>query len=151
MEKPSWTNRRATFTPAALSRSASEKKIVPRDGKLVPGGGLALGEGQTEGGVDAHHFSGRAHLRAEQGVGAGEPGKRKDRFFDAHVPTAHGRAKEAFLSELLEGRAGHDPGSHLGQRNARRFRDEGDGAAGARVGLDHEHLTGPDVGVRPGA
>ena len=67
---PSEANCRATSSPTALSRSASDKKTVPLVGQPVAGRDLALGEGQPEGGPDPHHLAGRAHLGPEQGVHA---------------------------------------------------------------------------------
>ena len=48
----------------------------PASREPVAGGDLALGEGQPEGGVDAHDLAGRAHLGPEQGVDPGEPVER---------------------------------------------------------------------------
>ena len=76
---------RAASSPAALSRSARERKTVPSDGQPVAGGDLALGEGQPEGGVDPHDLAGRAHLGPEQGVHAGEPVEREHRLLHRHV------------------------------------------------------------------
>ena len=147
-EKPSWTNRRATATPAGLSRSAREKNTVPRCRQLVPRRGLALGEGQPEAAVDAHDLAGGAHLRSEQGVGVGEAGEGQHRLLHAHVPP-RSRAGAAGPRSRSSARVapGHHPGRHLGQRHAGRLRHERHGPAGPRVGLDHEHL-GPSAGRR---
>ena len=117
--------------------------------ELVAGRGLALGEGQPEAAVDAHHLAGGAHLGPEQGVRVGEAGEREHRLLDADVAAGHRRAQEALGAELLEGGAGHHPGGHLGQRHAGGFGHERHGPAGPRVGLDHEHLRSPPP--RPGA
>ena len=41
---------------------------------------LALGEGDLERGVDAHHLAGRFHLRPEHGVDAREAGEGEHRL-----------------------------------------------------------------------
>ena len=51
---------------------------------------LALGEGQAERAVDAHHLAGGAHLGAEQGVGVGEAAEGQDRLLDRQVPAGAG-------------------------------------------------------------
>ena len=71
--------------PVALSRSARDRNTVPDGGQAGARRQLALGEGQPEREVDAHDLAGRAHLRAEQGVGLGEPAERQDRLLDRHV------------------------------------------------------------------
>ena len=45
-------------------------------GQPVTGRQLALGEGEPEGGVDAHDLAGAAHLGAEHRVGVGEAAER---------------------------------------------------------------------------
>ena len=49
------------------------------------GGGLRLGERGLEVGRDAHHLAGRAHLGAEQRVGAEEAVEGQDRLLDGDV------------------------------------------------------------------
>ncbi len=49
------------------------------------GGGLGLGEGGREVARDPHHLAGRAHLGAEQGVGALEAVERQHRLLDRDV------------------------------------------------------------------
>ena len=49
------------------------------------GGGLRLGERGREVARDAHHLAGRAHLRAEQRVGALEAVERQHRLLDRDV------------------------------------------------------------------
>ena len=49
---------------------------------------LALGEGDLEVAVEAHHLAGRFHLRPEHGVDAGEAGEREHRLLDADMVEA---------------------------------------------------------------
>ena len=91
-------------SPAGLSRSASDKKTVPASGRRVPGGHLALGEGQAEGAVDAHDLAGRAHLGPEQGVDTGEAVEGKHRLLDAHV-VEHGTRSMASAGAALSARS----------------------------------------------
>ena len=65
-----------------LSSSRTETNSVPVARQVDAGAELALGEGQREIVVEAHHLAGRAHFRAEQDVDAGEAGEREDRFLD---------------------------------------------------------------------
>ncbi len=61
--------------------------------------------------------------------------------FTATCPLSHGGCSSPSVAQLLERRAGHHPRRDLRQRHARRLADERNGAARARVRLDHEHLT----------
>src|SRR5215475_3496657 len=65
---------------------------------------LALGEGDFERSVDAHHFSGRPHLRTQYRIDTGETREREYRFLDADMA---GLA----LGQVEVGKffAGHDP------------------------------------------
>ena len=56
-------------------------------GQLHARGELALGEGQPEGEVDAHHLARGPHLRTEDGVGIGEATEGKDGFLHGQVIT----------------------------------------------------------------
>ena len=82
---PSSARRRAGKTTWRLSRFATETNTGPplREGRA--GGQLRLGQGGPEVGGDAHHLPGRAHLRPEDGVHAGEPAEREDRGLHRHV------------------------------------------------------------------
>ena len=71
-----------------LSSSRTDTNTVPVRGHLRAGAELALGEGDAEAAVEADHFAGRAHFRAEQHVDAGEPGEGKHRFLDADMGAA---------------------------------------------------------------
>ena len=82
---PSSTKRRAATTPAALSRSASDRNTVPVARQPVARGDLALGERQAERAVDAHDLAGRAHLGAEHGVDVGEAVERQHRLLHRDV------------------------------------------------------------------
>jgi hypothetical protein len=46
---------------------------------------LALGEGDLERTVDAHHLAGRAHFRAQHRVHSGETGEREHGLLDPHM------------------------------------------------------------------
>jgi hypothetical protein len=52
---------------------------------LGAGAELALGEGHVEGAVEADDLAGRAHLRAQHRVDAGEAGEGEHRFLDADM------------------------------------------------------------------
>ncbi|HEY6415222.1 MAG TPA: cytochrome c oxidase assembly protein, partial [Acidimicrobiales bacterium] len=62
--------------------------------------GLRLREGGREVGGHAHHLAGRAHLRPEQGVGAGEAVEREDRLLDRDM-VATGVHREVEVDEPL--------------------------------------------------
>ena len=72
IEKPSSTKRAAACDADGLVAVGQRQEHRARLGQAVAGRELALGEGQADGEVDAHDLAGRAHLRAEQGVGLGE-------------------------------------------------------------------------------
>ena len=82
MAKPSSTKRRAATMPPGLVAVGEREEDRARFGQPVAGRDLALGEGQPEGGVDAHDLAGRAHLRAEEGVDVGEAVEREHRLLD---------------------------------------------------------------------
>jgi hypothetical protein len=93
--------------------------------------------------VEADDLAGRAHLRAEQDIDAGEAGEREDRFLDGDmVELARIRLLAIEGGELF---TGHDAGGDLGDRRADGLGDEGHGARGARI--DFEHV---DVAVLDG-
>ena len=93
MPRPSSRSRRATTSPAGLSRSASERNTVPLRRQHGAGRELGLGERQAEGRVDAHHLAGRAHLRAERGVDLGEAVERQHRLLDRDVAAGRPAAR----------------------------------------------------------
>ena len=93
---------------------------------------LALGEGDLEGSVDAHHLAGRFHLRAQHGVDAGEAREREHRFLDRAVLNARRPSlKLARLSPAMMRAA------ILATGNADHLGDEGHRARGARIDLQH--------------
>ena len=57
--------------------------------EAVARGDLALGEGEAEGDVDAHHLAGGAHLRSQQRVDVGEAVERQHGLLHRHVPARH--------------------------------------------------------------
>jgi hypothetical protein len=72
---------------------------------------------------------------SEHGIGAWKFVERKDGLFHRHV------RRRDFLeeSDLLERLAHHDSRRQRRERNADRLGDERDGAARARVDLEHVH------------
>ena len=82
----------------SLSASAPRRRPFPTRQRLA-GAELALGEGHREVAVEAHHLAGRAHLRPEHGVDAGEAGERKHRLLDADVAEL-GRRRSKALQRL---------------------------------------------------
>ena len=99
-----------------LSLSRTETKTVPAVGTQVAGAELALGEGDGEVAVEAHHLAGRAHLRAEQHVDAGEAGEGEDRFLDRDMADAgrlRGRSSASVSPAMTRAR-------DLGDRHADR-------------------------------
>jgi hypothetical protein len=61
--------------------------------------------------------------------------------FTATWPSVLASLQQALLAELGEGGAHHHPAGHLHQGHAGGLGHERHGAAGARVGLDHEDLA----------
>ena len=59
-------------TIASLSASRTEMNTVPFVGSTVPAAIWLLANAIGKVAVDAHHFAGAAHLRAEDHVDAGE-------------------------------------------------------------------------------
>ena len=107
--------------------------------KRGAGAQLRLGEGFTKIFTDAHHFTGRSHLRTEGRVDAGE-----------FVEREHGRLHEALrhgqdsgyqasgeMCEIAQLFAGHQSDSDLGERHSGSLGDERYGARGARVDFEH--------------
>src|SRR4051812_27949596 len=89
---------------------------------------LALGEGDFERTVEAHHLAGRSHLRTEHGVDTGETREREYRFLDADM------AELALLQiEIRELLAGHYPCRDFRHRRADHLGDERHGARRPRV------------------
>ena len=91
-------------TAAALSGSVTVRKTVPRGRQRDARRGLRLGERGREVLGDAHDLAGRAHLRAEQPVGAVEAVERQHRLLDARrgrpVGSA-GRSRSAIRSPSI--------------------------------------------------
>ena len=85
ISKPRSCSAIATPAAAGLSPSVTVMKTVPLVGQLRAGGRLRLRERGREVARDAHHLAGRAHLRPEQRVGAGEAVERQHRLLDADV------------------------------------------------------------------
>ena len=94
---------------------------------------LRLGERGREVGADAHDLAGRAHLRPEQRVRAGEAVERQHRLLDRDVVAVR-IVGQVHVGEPL---AEHDPAGELGERQPGRLGHERHGARRARVGLDH--------------
>ena len=80
--KPSRSSRWTGSTIFGLSLSRTETKTVPGGRHQAAGAELALGEGDGVVAVEAHRLAGRAHLRAEQRVDAGEAGEGEHRLLD---------------------------------------------------------------------
>src|SRR5690606_29630578 len=115
-------------------------------GQWPVGARLRLGVGGAEDGVDAHDLAGGAHLRAEDGVDAAAvdvpeagPGQHGlldgDRRVQRQLAAVAGGREQALGAQFGDGGAQRDPRGGLGQRHRGRLRGEGDGARGARVGL----------------
>ena len=102
------------------------------EGHAHAGAELALGEGHVVGLVEAHDLAGRAHLGAQENVDAGEAVEGKNRFLYSDM-----RELLRFQLEAGEGLARHHPGGDLGDRLADHLGDEGHGARGARIDLEH--------------
>ena len=79
--------------------------------------------------IDPHHLAGRAHLRTQDDIHAGEAGEREHGFFHRQVGDRH------FLGEALLAQADPDQrlGGELRQRHADGFGNERHGARRARV------------------
>src|SRR6218665_1815879 len=106
---------------------------LARSGQLGACAELALDEGCAKGFAHAHHLAGGLHLGAEDGVYAGEFDEREHGLLDAEV------GRRDLPGDALGGQrlAGHAARGHLGQRDARGLGDEGHGARGAGVDLQH--------------
>jgi len=98
---------------------------------------LGLGERFTEAVADAHDFTGRFHLRAEDRVNPWELGEREDGFLDAV------EVRDDFLGEaqLFQGFASHHAGSDHGQGGADALGHERYGTRRTRVDFDHVDLV----------
>src|SRR5215472_1796389 len=94
---------------------------------------LRLDVGLAEVAVDAHDLARGLHLGAEEHVHPGELDEGEDRFLHRDVP----QLALGGQSEVDEAPAQHDLGGELGQGDADGLGDEGDGARGARVDLEH--------------
>ncbi len=86
---------------------------------------------------DAHDLARRLHLRAEHHVSAWEAAPRHHRFLHAEPVEAPVVGRQVQVGHLLPR---HDARRALGERNARRLRDERHRSARARVCLDHIDL-----------
>ena len=109
-------------------------------GQLGAGGGLGLAECRRVVGGDSHHLSGGLHLRAEQGVGAGEAVERQYRLLHGHVAGTRVARRRQLQVEVAQLLAEHQPTGHLGERHAHRLRHERHRPRRPRVGLDHVQL-----------
>src|SRR5499426_933982 len=96
-------------------------------------GELRLHVGLAEVAVDAHDLARGLHLGAEEHVHARELDEGEDRFLHRDVPQLALGGK----AEVGQAPAQHDLGGELGQGDADGLGDEGDGARGARVDLEH--------------
>src|SRR3954453_5229824 len=101
-----------------------------------PAAELAFCERHLEGAVDAHDLAGRAHLRAEHGVDAGETRERENRLF--HADMAGLLLLQLEIGKLL---AGHDPRGDLRHRRADDLGDERHGARRPRIDLEYIDLV----------
>ena len=139
IRKPRSWKRAASCVAAALSPSVTVMKTVPSREQGDARGGLRLPERGREVARDAHHLAGGLHLRAEHGVGAGEPCERQHRLLDRDVVGR--RAGHVLVGQAL---AQHQAAGDLRERRADRLRDERDGPRGARVRLDDMELASGD-------
>ena len=132
--KPRSASAAATGAIAALSASRTERNAVPARRQRAPGGALGLRESRRQVGRARHDLAGRAHLRAEHGVGAGEARERQHRRLDAHLLGPP-------LLAAARARAGARPAARRHGRvdevDAGRLARERHGARRARVDLDH--------------
>src|SRR4029077_2439491 len=97
---------------------------------------LTFGERDLEAAIDAHHFAGRSHLRAEHGVDAREAGEGEHRFLHADVTEL-----PLFQIEIRKLLAGHQPRRDFRHRRADHLGDERHGARCARVDLEHVNVA----------
>ena len=114
------------------------RNTVPALRQPRAGRGLRLGERGREVGGDAHHLAGRAHLRAEQRVGAGEAVERQHRLLDRRrgrrADRRAGRASASFSPSITRQ-------ASLASGMPGRLGDERHRARRARVGLDHVEVV----------
>ncbi len=121
-----------------LSSSRTETKTVPDVGTMTPAPSWLLAKADGESPVEAHDLAGRAHLRSEQRVDAGEAGEGEDSFLDRDVAGIARVGHGAVMGEgIFQRLAGHDAGGDLGDGTPDGLGDEGHGARGARVDLEH--------------
>ena len=123
--KPIASSWRTGATMRSLSASLTETNTVPSHRQDLTGAELALAEGHGEVAVDAHDLAGRAHLRPEHRVDAGEAREREHRLLDRDVVEL-GASSELEVGEAL---AGHDLGGDRGDGLADHLGDERHGAA----------------------
>ena len=110
-----------------------------RDGHLRAATELALGERHVERRVEADDLAGRAHLRPQHRVDAGEAGEGEHRLLHADMVARRRLQREG--GELL---AGHDPRRDLGDGHADHLGDEGHGARRPRVDLENVDVAALD-------
>src|SRR5262249_32228413 len=105
MLKPSVARSLAASTMRGLSLSLTETNTVPSAGQPRAAADLALGEGGGKRVVEPHDLAGRAHLRPQHRVDAGEAGEREHRLLDGDMVEPRG-----FQLETGEALAGHHAG-----------------------------------------
>ena len=104
-------------------------------GQGLIGGELGFGVGHAGGCGDAHHLSGAAHLRAQQGVGAWKALEGQHGLLDRLQRWARFGGEP----QLRQGAARHQLAGHLGQGHSSGLGHKGDRAGGTGVGLNDEH------------
>ena len=83
--KPSSISRLIGFTIAGLSVSRTETNTHAVDRQRAPAPSCDLAKARPKLRVEAHDLAGRAHLRPEDDVDAGEAREREDRFLHRDV------------------------------------------------------------------
>ena len=110
-----------------------------RQRQAAVGRDLRLGERHPEALGDPHDLAGRAHLRAQNGIYAGQFGEGEDRLL-AGDPR-HGELVRN--PQFVEGFPHHYGRGQPGERGARGLADEGNGAG--RPGVHFQHVDHPPL------
>ena len=135
--KPRSCSCAAMPTAPALSESVTVRNTVPLRGSRAPAAACAFANAAGKSCGHAHHLAGRAHLRPEQRVRAGEAVERHHRLLDRDV-VAERVGGQVERRQLLPQ---HHPARHLGQRDPGRLGDERHRPRRARVRLDHVEVV----------
>ncbi len=128
---PTWLEE---LKPLLVARRRTDTKTAPASGKSMPAPSCALAKARPKSLSSPMTSPVDFISRPEDQVDTRKAGEGEYRFLDRDMAA---RAGPGAGDVVGEGFAGHHPRGDLGDRDAGRLGDKGNGARGARVDLEH--------------